>query len=76
MSKALDLIFGPRFFNFRNYIPNLQKGGESHPLLRQKERFIARQDLAALIERLADNLVNITDETGEFLLRLDDGRGD
>lgn len=26
------------------------------------------------IERLIDNLVNIKDETGEFLLRLDDGR--
>lgn len=45
-----------------------------HPLLQQKERFIARNDVAALIEKLADNLVNITDETGEFLLRLDDGR--
>lgn len=45
-----------------------------HPLLRQKDRFISRGEVATLIERLADNLVNITDETGEFLLRLEDGR--
>ncbi|KGJ02733.1 unsaturated rhamnogalacturonyl hydrolase [Paracoccus halophilus] len=45
-----------------------------HPLLRQKTRLVARDEVAALIERLADNLVSITDETGEFLLRLDDGR--
>ncbi|MFS4437422.1 glycoside hydrolase family 88/105 protein [Paracoccaceae bacterium GXU_MW_L88] len=45
-----------------------------HPLLRQKDQFIARGEVAALIERLADNLVNITDETGEFLLHLEDGR--
>ncbi|MGL5387713.1 MAG: glycoside hydrolase family 88/105 protein [Serratia sp. (in: enterobacteria)] len=44
------------------------------PLLRQPERFISRQELQQLIESLVDNLVNITDETGEFLLRLDDGR--
>lgn len=45
-----------------------------HPLLRQKDRAFARNDISALIERLADNLVDIKDETGEFLLRLDDGR--
>ncbi len=45
-----------------------------HPLLRRKDRFITRDEVAALIERLADNLIGITDETGEFLLRLDDGR--
>lgn len=45
-----------------------------HPLLRRKDRYIARDEVAALIERLADNLVGITDETGEFLLRLEDGR--
>ncbi|QDA36629.1 glycoside hydrolase family 105 protein (plasmid) [Paracoccus liaowanqingii] len=45
-----------------------------HPLLRQKDRFISRAEVGGLIERLADNLVNITDETGEFLLRLEDGR--
>ncbi|WP_265500014.1 beta-galactosidase BglB [Paracoccus beibuensis] len=45
-----------------------------HPLLRQKDRFISRSEVSGLIERLADNLVAITDETGEFLLRLEDGR--
>ncbi|MCI1035240.1 beta-galactosidase BglB [Raoultella terrigena] len=44
------------------------------PLLRQPERFIARNELQALIEKVTDNLVNIKDETGAFLLRLDDGR--
>ena len=44
------------------------------PLLRQPERFISSQELHQLINKLVDNLVNITDETGEFLLRLDDGR--
>ncbi|ATA22746.1 glycosyl hydrolase family 88 [Brenneria goodwinii] len=44
------------------------------PLLCQPERFISREDLKALICRITDNLVNIEDKTGEFLLRLDDGR--
>ncbi|KAB8313436.1 glycoside hydrolase family 105 protein [Erwinia endophytica] len=44
------------------------------PLLRQPARFIERKELHQLINKLVDNLVNITDETGEFLLRLDDGR--
>lgn len=44
------------------------------PLLRQPEHVISRDDLKALICRITDNLVNIKDETGEFLLRLDDGR--
>ncbi|QQM29772.1 glycoside hydrolase family 88 protein [Martelella lutilitoris] len=44
------------------------------PLLRRKEHFIERDAVCALIEKLADNLVNIKDETGEFLLRLEDGR--
>lgn len=44
------------------------------PLLRQPERIISHQELQQLIDRLVSNLVNITDETGEFLLRLDDGR--
>ena len=44
------------------------------PLLRQPERFISREGLKALICRITDNLVNIEDKTGEFLLRLDDGR--
>lgn len=45
-----------------------------HPLLRQKDHFIARDDVHALILRLTRNLVSITDETGEFLLPLGDGR--
>ncbi|QCT21868.1 glycoside hydrolase family 105 protein [Jejubacter calystegiae] len=44
------------------------------PLLRQPARFIARDELKSLIHKVTDNLVNIHDETGEFLLRLDDGR--
>ena len=45
-----------------------------HPLLRQKDRFISRDDVVELINRLTNNLVNIQDTTGEFLLRLEDGR--
>ncbi len=45
-----------------------------HPLLQQKERFIARDEVRELIDRLTNNLINIEDETGEFLLRLEDGR--
>ena len=45
-----------------------------HPLLRQKDHFIARDDVYALISRLTGNLVSIRDETGEFLLPLGDGR--
>ncbi len=44
------------------------------PLLRQPERFIARSELQALIRNVTQNLVNIKDESGQFLLRLDDGR--
>lgn len=44
------------------------------PLLRQPERFISREALHQLIQRLVDNLIHITDDSGEFLLRLDDGR--
>ncbi|ELY3984890.1 glycoside hydrolase family 88 protein [Cronobacter muytjensii] len=44
------------------------------PLLRQPERFIARDELKAMIHKITDNLINIKDETGQFLLRLDDGR--
>jgi unsaturated rhamnogalacturonyl hydrolase len=44
------------------------------PLLRAPERFISREGIQGLVRRLTDNLVNITDETGAFLLRLDDGR--
>ncbi|CAI0700629.1 glycoside hydrolase family 88 protein [Serratia ficaria] len=44
------------------------------PLLRQPERFISREQLQRRIADLVDNLVNITDDSGEFLLRLDDGR--
>lgn len=44
------------------------------PLLRQPERFIARSELQALIRNVTQNLVNIKDDNGQFLLRLDDGR--
>jgi unsaturated rhamnogalacturonyl hydrolase len=43
------------------------------PLLRAPERFISREGIQGLVRRLTDNLVNITDETGAFLLRLDAG---
>lgn len=45
-----------------------------NPLLRQEERFISKDDVTELIKKTIDNLVNIQDETGEFLLHLDDGR--
>lgn len=51
-----------------------QKAMTMHPLLRQKERIYPRDHVIELIERLTDNLINIKDETGEFLLRLEDGR--
>jgi unsaturated rhamnogalacturonyl hydrolase len=35
---------------------------------------IPRHQVTETIDRLIDNLVNIKDETGEFLLRLEDGR--
>ncbi|WP_346825766.1 glycoside hydrolase family 88/105 protein [Serratia inhibens] len=44
------------------------------PLLRQPERFISREQLQRTLDDVVENLVNITDESGEFLLRLDDGR--
>ena len=43
-------------------------------LLRQPEHFISRSELQGLIRKVTDNLVNIEDKTGEFLLCLDDGR--
>ncbi|WP_033789520.1 glycoside hydrolase family 88/105 protein [Pantoea septica] len=43
-------------------------------LLCQPEFLLPRQELLQLIHKLTQNLVNITDETGEFLLHLDDGR--
>lgn len=43
-------------------------------LLRQPEHFISRGELKSLIHNVTNNLVNIEDKTGEFLLRLDDGR--
>ncbi|WP_428927903.1 glycoside hydrolase family 88/105 protein [Marinibacterium sp. SX1] len=45
-----------------------------HPLLSQPQRLLPRDDVCGLIDRLTDNLINIRDETGDFLLRLDDGR--
>ena len=44
------------------------------PLLRQKDHFISRAEVCGLIDRLTNNLINIKDETGEVLLRLEDGR--
>ncbi|WP_034945156.1 beta-galactosidase BglB [Erwinia oleae] len=44
------------------------------PLLRQPARFISQRELHQQINKLVDNLINIHDDTGEFLLRLDDGR--
>jgi unsaturated rhamnogalacturonyl hydrolase len=35
---------------------------------------VPRSEVRAAIDKLIDNLVNLKDETGEFLLRLDDGR--
>ncbi|HCX83634.1 MAG TPA: glycoside hydrolase 105 family protein [Micrococcales bacterium] len=43
-------------------------------LLRAPERVATRNEIDDLVHRLTDNLVHITDETGQFLLRLDDGR--
>jgi unsaturated rhamnogalacturonyl hydrolase len=44
------------------------------PLLRQKHHVVSRDDVCALIDRLADNLVNIRDDAGAFILKLEDGR--
>jgi len=35
---------------------------------------VSYKDVQQCIDKLIDNLVNITDETGEFLLKLEDGR--
>ena len=35
---------------------------------------LSRKDVEGHIHKLIDSLVNIKDETGEFLLKLDDGR--
>jgi unsaturated rhamnogalacturonyl hydrolase len=35
---------------------------------------VPRSQVVESIDRLMDNLVNIKDETGEFLLHLEDGR--
>jgi len=35
---------------------------------------VPRAQVVDAIDRLMDNLVNIKDETGEFLLHLEDGR--
>lgn len=43
-------------------------------LLRQPDYLLPRSELVQLIHQLRQNLININDETGEFLLRLDDGR--
>jgi unsaturated rhamnogalacturonyl hydrolase len=56
--------------------PELQKVWpvKHSPLLRAPERFVTRTAIRELIQRLTTNLVSIEDESGEFLLRLDDGR--
>lgn len=35
---------------------------------------LSRKDVLSHVHNLIDSLVNIKDETGEFLLKLDDGR--
>ena len=45
-----------------------------HPLLMRPARRHSREEVTSLIGRLTDNLISIEDTTGEFLLRLDDGR--
>ncbi|MCP8688837.1 beta-galactosidase BglB [Marinobacterium sedimentorum] len=47
---------------------------KDNPLLCKPDFFISYDQLKALIQKVTDNLVNITDESGEFLLHLDDGR--
>ncbi|WP_312584609.1 glycoside hydrolase family 88 protein [Atlantibacter sp.] len=43
-------------------------------LLRQPTRLLTCDALKKLIHSVTDNLIHIKDETGQFLLRLDDGR--
>jgi unsaturated rhamnogalacturonyl hydrolase len=47
-----------------------------HPLLRHQTAALGadRNDILDASHRLIDNLVNIRDESGQFLLRLEDGR--
>lgn len=47
-----------------------------HPLLAHQTAALGadRDDYLDACDRLIDNLINIRDETGEFLLRLEDGR--
>lgn len=45
-----------------------------NPVLRARTHLVPREELHEVVHRLTANLVSITDETGEFLLRLDDGR--
>jgi len=46
------------------------------PLLRHQTADLGadREDIRGAVDKLINNLVNIKDETGEFLLRLEDGR--
>ena len=44
------------------------------PLLRAPERVASRDEVEELIHRLTGNLVRIKDETGDCVLRMDDGR--
>lgn len=43
-------------------------------LLRQPQRLLEARQVDEAIRSLIDNLINITDDTGEFLLHLDDDR--
>lgn len=43
-------------------------------LLRQPEHLFEQNEIQMLIQKMTDNLIHIEDKTGEFLLRLDDGR--
>lgn len=45
-----------------------------HELLREKKHVVSRDQVVEAIDLLTQNLINIEDTTGDFLLRLEDGR--
>ncbi|WP_339718358.1 glycoside hydrolase family 88/105 protein [Marinomonas primoryensis] len=45
-----------------------------HELLREKKHVVSRNQVVETIDLLTHNLINIEDTTGDFLLRLEDGR--
>jgi unsaturated rhamnogalacturonyl hydrolase len=51
-----------------------KKGLEMHELLREKKHVVSRNQVVETIDLLTHNLINIEDTTGDFLLRLEDGR--